>query len=270
MKNKFLSIVTIFVLGFGSAFAKDEIKDNKVKDTKETQLSTCNNKKLNINYEFEMIQSVIPNTQIKKYKKSIIDGFYNVYFENGQIIYVNPFKKIILLGEIWNSSGNSITGAEREKWINELKDGGKYVSREDKVIENLKKTDTKTIDWNKELVKKAIKFGKGGNKDYKVVTILSPYCPHCKALSKYLETFLNTTYRIYSNAPGSVDIYKKMNIKEPEKRLVEQNKFVDEKVSGIGVPFGIILDKDNKVIDTILGFSEQSKTNLDSWNKYLK
>ena len=69
-----------------------------------------------VNYEYEMIRQVIPNTKIKKYKKSIIDGFYNIYLENGQIIYVNPFKSLILFGEIWNSSGNSLTASERDSW----------------------------------------------------------------------------------------------------------------------------------------------------------
>ncbi len=73
-----------------------------------------------VNYEYEMIRQVIPNTKIKKYKKSIIDGFYNIYLENGQIIYVNPFKSLILFGEIWNSSGNSLTASERDSWQKEL------------------------------------------------------------------------------------------------------------------------------------------------------
>ena len=73
-----------------------------------------------VNFEHEMIKQVIPNTKIKKYKKSIIDGYYNVYLENGQIIYVNPFKNLILFGEIWNSSGNSLTASERDDWQKEL------------------------------------------------------------------------------------------------------------------------------------------------------
>ena len=48
------------------------------------------------------------------------DGFYNIYLENGQIIYVNPFKSLILFGEIWNSSGNSLTASERDNWQKEL------------------------------------------------------------------------------------------------------------------------------------------------------
>ena len=51
-----------------------------------------------VNYEYEMIKQVIPNTKIRKYKKSVIEGFYNIYLENGQIIYVNPFKSLILFG----------------------------------------------------------------------------------------------------------------------------------------------------------------------------
>ena len=40
-----------------------------------------------INYEYEMIKQVIPNTKIKKYKKSIIDGFYNIYLEVSHLLF---------------------------------------------------------------------------------------------------------------------------------------------------------------------------------------
>jgi hypothetical protein len=118
-----------------------------------------------VNYEFEMIKQVIPGTKIKKYKKSIIDGFYNIYLENGQVIYVNPFKSLILFGEIWNSSGNSLTSSERDSWQKELNgiDGGtESLTREDRVISELKKATPENKTWNKELVKQGIKDGKGG------------------------------------------------------------------------------------------------------------
>ena len=113
-------------------------------------------------YEFEMIKQVIPGTKIKKYKKSIIDGFYNIYLENGQVIYVNPFKSLILFGEIWNSSGNSLTSSERDSWQKELNgiDGGtESLTREDRVISELKKATPENKTWNKELVKQGIKDG---------------------------------------------------------------------------------------------------------------
>ena len=224
-----------------------------------------------IDYEYQMIQKVIPKSKIARYKKSVIEGFYNVYFENGQIVYVNPFKNLILFGEIWNSTGSSLTATEREQWQKEIGSDGNIQSPEDRVITELKKADEENKKWNIELVKNGIQDGKGGNKNYKVVIIESPTCPHCRALNSYLENFDNTTYRYYSNESQTKGIYKeKYGISEPDKKLQEQGNLIAAKIKGIGVPFGIVIDENNIVVDTIVGFSEQDKNNLETWNKYLK
>ena len=224
-----------------------------------------------INYEYELIKQVIPNTKIRKYKKSIIEGFYNIYLENGEIIYVNPFKNLILFGEIWNPSGNSITATEREQWQKELNGGGESLTKEDRVISELKKGSAENKAWNKELVKQGIKDGKGGNKKYRVVVIESPTCPHCRELNQYLSTFDNTTYRYYSNEAQTKSLYKdKYGIAEPDKKIQEQGNLIAEKIRGIGVPFGIIVDENDMVVDAILGFSNMDNDNLAKWNKYLK
>ena len=227
--------------------------------------------KKDINHEFELIKEVIPNTKIMKYKKSMIDGFYNVYFENGQIIYVNPYKKMILFGEIWNSSGLSLTNADREKWKKELKGEGITVSKEDSVIAELKKNDEVHKEWNKTLVKNGVKYGKGGNQKYKVIVVESPTCPYCRKLNKYLSEFDNTTYKYYSNEAKSIDVYKnKYKVKNPKEVLKIQGEILKNKINGIGVPFGIVIDENSVVVDTILGFSSSDKTNIGKWNKYLK
>ena len=224
-----------------------------------------------INHEYELIKQVIPNTKIRKYKKSIIDGFYNIYLENGEIIYVNPFKNLILFGEIWNPSGNSLTATEREQWQKELNGGGESLTKEDRVISELKKGTAENKAWNKELVKQGIKDGKGGNKKYRVVVIESPTCPHCRELNQYLSTFDNTTYRYYSNEAQTKSLYKdKYGIAEPDKKIQEQTNLIAEKIRGIGVPFGIIVDENDMVVDAILGFSDRDNDNLAKWNKYLK
>lgn len=224
-----------------------------------------------INHEYELIKQVIPNTKIRKYKKSIIDGFYNIYLENGEIIYVNPFKNLILFGEIWNPSGNSLTATEREQWQKELNGGGESLTKEDRVISELKKGTAENKAWNKELVKQGIKDGKGGNKKYRVVVIESPTCPHCRELNQYLSTFDNTTYRYYSNESQTKSLYKdKYGIAEPDKKIQEQSNLIAEKIRGIGVPFGIIVDENDMVVDAILGFSDRDNDNLAKWNKYLK
>lgn len=224
-----------------------------------------------INHEYELIKQVIPNTKIRKYKKSIIEGFYNIYLENGEIIYVNPFKNLILFGEIWNPSGNSLTATEREQWQKELNGGGESLTKEDRVISELKKGTAENKAWNKELVKQGIKDGKGGNKKYRVVVIESPTCPHCRELNQYLSTFDNTTYRYYSNEAQTKSLYKdKYGIAEPDKKIQEQSNLIAEKIRGIGVPFGIIVDENDMVVDAILGFSDRDNDNLAKWNKYLK
>ena len=224
-----------------------------------------------VNHEYELIKQVIPNTKIRKYKKSIIEGFYNIYLENGEIIYVNPFKNLILFGEIWNPSGNSITATEREQWQKELNGGGESLTKEDRVISELKKGTAENKAWNKELVKQGIKDGKGGNKKYRVVVIESPTCPHCRELNQYLSTFDNTTYRYYSNEAQTKSLYKdKYGIAEPDKKIQEQGNLIAEKIRGIGVPFGIIVDENDIVVDAILGFSDRDNDNLAKWNKYLK
>ena len=224
-----------------------------------------------VNFEFELIKQVIPNTKIRKYKKSIIEGFYNIYLENGEIIYVNPFKNLILFGEIWNPSGNSLTATERDEWQKELNGGGESLTKEDRVISELKKGSAENKAWNKELVKQGIKDGKGGNKKYKVIVIESPTCPHCRDLNQYLSTFDNTTYRYYSNEAQTKSLYKdKYGIAEPDKKIQEQGNLIAEKIRGIGVPFGIIVDENDMVVDAILGFSDRDNDNLAKWNKYLK
>lgn len=224
-----------------------------------------------VNHEYELIKQVIPNTKIRKYKKSIIEGFYNIYLENGEIIYVNPFKNLILFGEIWNPSGNSLTATEREQWQKELNGGGESLTKEDRVISELKKGTAENKAWNKELVKQGIKDGKGGNKKYRVVVIESPTCPHCRELNQYLSTFDNTTYRYYSNEAQTKSLYKdKYGIAEPDKKIQEQSNLIAEKIRGIGVPFGIIVDENDMVVDAILGFSDRDNDNLAKWNKYLK
>lgn len=224
-----------------------------------------------IDYEFEMIQKTIPKTKIVKYKKSILDGFYNVYFENGNMVYVNPFKNLILFGEILTSTGNSISATEREQWKKELADGGNIVDPQERVISELKKTTDENKKWNMDLVSNGIVDGKGGNKNYKVVIVESPTCPHCNSLNKYLETFENTTYRYLSNVPLTKKLYKdKYGIAEPDKKLQEQGDLIASKIKGIGVPFGIVIDENNNIVETIIGFSDQNKTSLETWDKYLK
>ena len=66
-------------------------------------------------------------------------------------MYLNPFKNLILFGEIWNSTGSSLTATEREQWQKEIGSDGNIQSPEDRVITELKKTDDENKKWNIEL-----------------------------------------------------------------------------------------------------------------------
>ena len=66
-------------------------------------------------------------------------------------------------------------------------------------------------------------------------------------------------------------MYKdKYGIAEPDKKIQEQGNLIAEKIRGIGVPFGIIVDENDMVVDAIIGFSDRDNDNLAKWNKYLK
>ncbi|EOG0505349.1 disulfide isomerase DsbC N-terminal domain-containing protein [Campylobacter jejuni] len=43
--------------------------------------------------EESLVKGVIPSTKIAKVERSQIDGFYKAYLDNGNILYVNPFKR---------------------------------------------------------------------------------------------------------------------------------------------------------------------------------
>ena len=56
-------------------------------------------------------------------------------------MYVNPFKNLILFGEIWNPTGSSFTATEREQWQKQIgREGNNIQSPENRVITDLKKT----------------------------------------------------------------------------------------------------------------------------------
>jgi thiol:disulfide interchange protein DsbC len=124
----------------------------------------------NENVELEYIQNTVPNTKIAKYKKSFIDGFYEVYLDNGNIMYVNPFKEIFFVGEMVSKNGQSITAHYRAKWQEEL--AQKQISdlTVDKLIAN----------------SKSFKYGKGSG-DVEFVIFTDPQCPFCVRVEEFLE-----------------------------------------------------------------------------------
>ncbi len=119
--------------------------------------------------EEQLVKSVVPGTKIAKVQKAQIDGLYKAYLENSGLIYVQPFNKLIFLGEIYTADGKSLTEADRDEWQSE-------------------NSAKKLLDINvKELlnVSKKVSFNKG-SKRYEFVIFTDPECPYCARVEEYL------------------------------------------------------------------------------------
>jgi len=138
------------------------------------------NASLTTEIEKSLVQAVIPNTKISKVKHTPIDGLYEAYLENGNLIYVYPYKRLIVFGEIWTNTGRSLTNESRMKWQEEANK---------KMLEKLNAND---------LIKHSfeMKMGSGSNR-YEFVVFTDPECPYCKRVEEYLhKTKPNMTFHI--------------------------------------------------------------------------
>ena len=230
-----------------------------------------------VNYELQLINSVIPNTKISKYEHSEVQGFYKVYLDNGNLFYVNPFNNLLIFGEIWTTKGFSITNNDRTKWQQEV-------------------SSTQLKDLNKEYrlddfykVAKKITYGKGSSK-YEFVLFTDPECPYCKITEEYFEDNKNLDLHIVftplpfhknakewslkalsskdlkqaikdlkQNKPLNVEITKKA---EDELKVMED---LAVKLKVNGTPKIIVIDKTKKeIVDSIDG------ANIEAIEKYQK
>ena len=211
----------------------------------------------------DLIQSVVPGTKFEKYKKSIVEGFYTLYLKNGQIIYVNPYKELILFGEIYTTTGYSITQVEKQKWQDEVNN------------EMAKKTKVK------DLLKSsfAIKFNKGSQNDYEFVVFTDPECPYCQRLESFLSDKNVTLHINYYPLPfhknakkwslqvlsskdklKAIQTIKKtkkdldVEVTNKAKKQLEEMIKVAQKVDVRGTPKIFVIDKkQNKVAEIING-----------------
>jgi len=138
------------------------------------------NATLTTEIEKSLVQAVIPNTKIAKIKHTPIDGLYEAYLENGNLIYVYPYKRLVVFGEIWTNTGRSLTNESRMKWQEESNK---------KMLEKLNAKD---------LIKHSfkMKMGSGSNR-YEFVVFTDPECPYCKKVEEYLhKTKPNMTFHI--------------------------------------------------------------------------
>lgn len=242
-----------------------------------SSLLFANSNRNNINYELQLINSVIPNTVVSKYEPSEIQGFYKVYLDNGNLFYVNPFSKLLLFGEIWTNNGFSITQNDRTQWQQELSKT---------LVEDLKK-DYKSEDLKK--AAKKIKYGTGSKK-YEYVLFTDPECPYCKITEEYFENDKNldlyivfTPLDFHKNAKDwSLKALSSKDLKQAIKDIKE-NKIPDVEITETakkdfqamqdlsnklkvnGTPRIIVIDKkENAIVDSIEG------ANLEAIEKYQK
>ncbi len=132
------------------------------------------------NIEKDLVQAVIPNTKIAKIKHTQIDGLYEVFLNNGNVIYVYPYKRLIFFGEIYTNTGINLTNQDRIAWMNEVNK------------KNLEKLSFKELTKNSF----KINFGKG-SKRYAFVIFTDPECPFCRRVDKFLETHkVNATFYV--------------------------------------------------------------------------
>ncbi len=115
----------------------------------------------------KQIKAIFPNFSLSKVTESPIPGLYEIITTDGNIMYWSP-RGYMVFGEIWTSTGKSLTAERRQEII----------------IEKLKNMDTSI----------AVKVGKGKNK---VVTFTDPECPFCKRGYEYFSKRNDVTEHIF-------------------------------------------------------------------------
>jgi len=212
--------------------------------------------------EKDLVQSIVPNTKIVKVAHTPIDGLYKAYLENGNIIYVYPYKRLIFFGEIYTNSGINLTALDKQRWQNEV------------AKKQLSKLSVKDLTKYSFIQK----FGKGSNR-YAFVVFTDPECPFCRRADKFLK---NKNVTIYTNLmplsfhpharAWSLEILSSKDKQKAFEKIRETNKDLNVRVTkeakerlkdmqneavnlGIrGTPTFFVIDlKTNKVVDTIQG-----------------
>lgn len=220
----------------------------------------------------KLIQAVIPGTTISKVEKAEIDGLYKAFMPNGDLLYIEPNKKLIFFGQIWTTYGQSLTQVDVERWQQTLaQEQLKSISSERLLKDSLK-----------------VEFGKGSTQ-YDFVIFTDPECPYCK---KAEETFLNKDVTVYYNfmpldfhknaKEWSLDILSSKNPKQTAEQIragktvkvkhtkeaeIQLDKMVvlAKELGVTGTPKLFVLDKQSKkVVDIING------ANIPQIQKYLK
>lgn len=223
--------------------------------------------------ETSLVKGIMPSTKIDKVERAEIDGFYKAFLGNGNMLYINPFKRVIFIGEIYTAGGVSLTANDRQEWQNELQNQLLKNIKIDELMRNAKKVD----------------YGKG-SKRYEVLIFTDPECPYCAKLEEFLEQKDVSVYvnflplNFHKNAKrwseqilSSKDIkaaikqirltQKDLNVKvsKEAQKTLKATMALGEKLKINGTPKVFIIDKKdkNKIVATIDG------ANLDKVQEFL-
>jgi thiol:disulfide interchange protein DsbC len=109
-----------------------------------------------------IVQKVLPKVPISSVYKTPIRGLYAAVLFNGQILYVNPVDKTVLLGQMFTIDGKNLTT---------------------ELMVYMEKSNVKGLLKHINL-KMAIKIGNGPNK---IIEFINPDCPFCRLSEKFLS-----------------------------------------------------------------------------------
>lgn len=218
----------------------------------------------------EQVQNTIQGTTISKVEKAEINGLYKAFMPNGDLLYIEPNQKLIFFGQIWTSTGMSLTQNDVGKWQQEIMN---------------KKIETFAPEKFKEFALET-KFN-GGSERYEVVLFTDPECPYCKQVDEYLKTKKVTVFYNYTpidelhpkareksllliagknmfkkkqekGVPPTLDMTKAQGVLAKMEALAKELNIV-------GTPKLFIIDKkDNKIAKAING------ANIPQIEQYLK
>lgn len=259
MKLKQIATITTLSMILSASLFSSEIKLN---NNKQDEI------KASIDLEKAYINSVIPNSKIEKYEKAEIDGLYKVYFENGQMFYVHPFKKLIFFGEIYNNKGYSYTQNDTKAWQKEMSS-----KQQNKIIDNYKPDDFTKIA-------KAVVFGTGAS-NYEFIIFSDPKCHYCKIAEELISKGNTKLHYIYTSAGISEESPKLSKIilsskdmqqaisdvragKTPDiqvtsdaEKQYENMQVMAKELNVVGTPRILVVDKKaKKIIEVINGANE--------------
>ncbi|KGI56039.1 DsbC family protein [Campylobacter sp. MIT 97-5078] len=120
--------------------------------------------------EEALVKGIIPSTKIDKVERAEIDGFYKAYLGNGNIFYINPFKRVLFIGELYTATGESLTANDASKWQAELNEKALKDANATELLQNAKR----------------VVYG-SGSKRYDFVIFTDPECPFCAKVEEFFE-----------------------------------------------------------------------------------